>query len=76
MSDIAVWTLTKDGHGARAVAREIAGVGIELRYYWDEELRQSQVYRNGEELAAAASVKREQLIANGWTDVPKLACGN
>jgi hypothetical protein len=24
MSDIAVWTLTKNGHGARAVAREPA----------------------------------------------------
>jgi hypothetical protein len=52
------------------------GRGIELRYYWDLELRQSQVYRNGEELAAAANLKREELIANGWTEAPKLAWGN
>ena len=76
MSDLAVWTLTKNGHGAHAVAREIAGVGIELRYLWDDELRQSQVYRNSEALAEAANAKRDELIVNGWSEVPKLAWGN
>jgi hypothetical protein len=76
MSDIAVWTLTKSGHGARALAREIPGVGIELRYLWDDELRQSRVYRSEEELAKAANAKHAELLANGWTDAPRLAWGN
>ena len=58
------------------MAREIAGVGLELRYLWDGELRQSRVYRNSEELAKAANDKRDELIANGWVEVPKLAWGN
>ena len=65
MTDAMLWTPTKNGHGARAVAREIPGVGIELRYIWDDELRQSHRYRNKEELATAASAKRDELIANG-----------
>ena len=32
MTDATLWTVTKNGHGAHAVAREIAGVGIEVRY--------------------------------------------
>jgi hypothetical protein len=76
MSDIAVWTLTKNGHGARAVTRQVPRVGIELRYYWDSELRQAQVYRDTAELAEAANKKREQLLDQGWREVPPIAWGN
>jgi hypothetical protein len=34
-----LWTLTKDGHAAIANVREIEGVGFELRYLWDGDLR-------------------------------------
>ena len=70
MSDERVWGLVKNGHTARAVARQVPGVGIELRYLWDDEFRQSQVFRNSVELAEAASKKREELMANGWIDQP------
>ena len=40
-----LWTLTKDGHDARADVRGIDGIGFELRYAWDGELRVSEVFR-------------------------------
>ena len=76
ISDAILRTLAEEPNRARAVTRTVPGVGVELRYEWSGELRQSQVYRNGEELAAAANAKREELIANGWAEVPKLAWGN
>lgn len=70
MTDAVLWTLTKGEHRARAVTRSVPGVGVELRYIWNDDTRATQVYRNTVELAAAASAKREELIASGWVDVP------
>jgi hypothetical protein len=75
-NDKRVWALVKNAATARAMAREVAGVGIELRYYWNDELRQSKVYRNSVELAEAASTKREELLAAGWIDQPPPMWGN
>ena len=55
---------------ARAVSRAVAGVGGELRFIWNDDTRSTQVYSNSVELAAAASAKREELIAAGWVDAP------
>lgn len=74
--DTRIWGLVKNGHTARAVSRQVPGVGIELRYLWDDEVRATQVYRNSVELAEAASRKRQELIANGWLDQPTPEWGN
>jgi hypothetical protein len=68
--EITIWTLTKAGHFARAVTRTVPGIGVELRFVWDDDTRATQVYRNTVELAQAASAKREELIAAGWVDAP------
>ena len=68
--DETLWTLTKAGSRARAIARKVPGVGIELRFLWNDDTRETKVYRDSVELAAAASQKREELIGRGWTDTP------
>jgi hypothetical protein len=70
MTDATFWTLTKGPNQARAVSRSVAGVGVELRFVWNDETRPTQIYRNSVELAAAATAKREELIAAGWADAP------
>ena len=70
MTDATLWTLTREGRSVRAVTRTALGVGIELRFVWDDDTRVSQVYRNTIELAAAASARREELLADGWVDAP------
>jgi hypothetical protein len=71
-----LWRLEKGGNKAAAITRPIPGVGVELRYEWNGDLRQSHVNRNSVELAAAASEKREELLANGWRDLPPIVWGN
>jgi hypothetical protein len=44
MTEQLIWSLVKNGHGARAIARGVPGFGLELRYLWDGELRQSKVF--------------------------------
>ena len=56
----------KDGHVAEARVRPIEGVGAELRFEWNGELRVSQVFKAWEELEAAAADKRRDLEARGW----------
>lgn len=51
----------KDGHVAEAQVRAIEGVGVELRYEWNGELRVSQVFKAWHELEAAAAEKRRTL---------------
>lgn len=51
MADGNLWTL-KNGHKATARTRAVPGVGVELRFEWDGDLRQSQVYRDGAEVNA------------------------
>jgi hypothetical protein len=70
MKDAVLWTLTKGGSRAQAVTRAVPGVGVELRYLWNDDTRSTQVYRNTIELASAASAKREELLAAGWVDAP------
>ena len=63
-----LWTLVKDGQQATATVRTVDDMGLELRYEWNGELRQSQVYRDKDALHADAIKKREDLIARaGWT---------
>jgi hypothetical protein len=61
-----LWSLEKNGRTARADVREIEGVGVELRYYWDAELMQSAIFRDGTELLKEAQVKRFDLEERGW----------
>lgn len=62
-----LWTLRKDGHDARADVRGIDGIGFELRYVWDGDLRVSEVFRDWTALDQAAAAKRRELEARGWT---------
>lgn len=68
--DAVLWTLMKGPNRARAVTRSVPGVGIELRYNWNDETRATQVYRSTDDLAAAAKAKRKELLGAGWVDAP------
>jgi len=61
-----LWRLVKAGHVAEARNRPIDGIGVELRYEWNGELRVSQMFKTWEELEAAAEDKRLELEARGW----------
>jgi hypothetical protein len=67
-----VWTLAKGESRARALTRTIPSIGVELRFLWNDDTRETKVYRNTGELAAAAIQKREQLVGQGWADVPPM----
>ena len=64
-----LWRLVKDGHVAEARVRPIEGVGVELRYEWNGELRVSQVFKAWDALEAAATEKRRELKERGWSDL-------
>jgi hypothetical protein len=68
--EITLWTMTKGPNRARALTRQIPGVGVELRFVWNDDTRETKVYRNTDELAAAAIQKRDELIGRGWVDAP------
>ena len=46
-----------------ACVRPIDGVGVELRYQWDGELRVSQIFKAWAELEATATEKSQELEA-------------
>ena len=58
-----LWRLTKDGHTAEARVRAIDGIGLELRYEWNGDLRSSQVFKAWDALEQAAGQKRAELEA-------------
>src|SRR6187401_2439718 len=53
-----LWRLAKSRHIAAAYVRPIDGVGVELRYEWNGDLRVSQMFKSWEELEASATEKR------------------
>ena len=55
------WTLTKGTHSATAHVKSIDGVGLELRFSIDGELRHSQIFRDWPALE-----KRADFEARGW----------
>ena len=61
-----LWRLVKGGHVAEARVRPIDGIGLELRFEWDGDLRVSQVFRSWNDLEAVAAEKRRELEAPGW----------
>jgi hypothetical protein len=61
-----LWRLVKGSHTAEARVRPIEGIGLELRYEWNDELRVSQMFRSWDELKAAPADKRRELDARGW----------
>jgi hypothetical protein len=65
-----LWVLTKGPNRASAVTRLVPGVGVELRFLWNDDTRATQVDKNTDDLAVAAKTKREELITAGWVDAP------
>jgi hypothetical protein len=63
---LALWRLAKGRHVAEAVIRRVPGIGLELRYALDGELRTSRVHRDTATLAADAEGKRSEMEARGW----------
>ncbi len=61
-----LWTLTKNGRTATAHVRAIPGIGRELRFLIDGELRHSQLYRDWQLLEQAAQTKRAEFKQRGW----------
>jgi hypothetical protein len=45
-----LWTLRKGDHTAEARVRAIDGIGLELRFEWNGDLRASQVFKGWDEL--------------------------
>jgi hypothetical protein len=45
--------------------RPIEGIGLELRYEWNGDLRVSQMFKSWEELQATADDKRRELELRG-----------
>jgi hypothetical protein len=56
----------KAGHVAEARVRAIDGIGLELRYEWNGDLRVSQVFKSWDALEQAANAKRREPEARGW----------
>jgi hypothetical protein len=63
-----VWTLRKDGHEAAIDLRAVPGVGAELVFLVDGELRRSRLYRAHEqaELSGAIAETRAAFEGKGW----------
>ena len=55
-----LWHLMKDGHVAEARVQPIEGIGVELRYEWNGELRVSQMFKAWAALEAVATEKRQE----------------
>jgi hypothetical protein len=67
-----LWQLRKDGHAVRAVMRVVHQIGVELRFLFDGEFYQSQLFTPSEQadLFEAAAVRRRQLEDSGWRVSP------
>jgi hypothetical protein len=63
-----LWTLRKGHHEARAELCIIDGIGDELRFLWNGEMRMTRLFRIGEggRLLDASEEKRRELEARGW----------
>ncbi len=61
-----LWTLTKNGHTATAHVRAIDGVGLELRFVIDGELRHSQIFRAWPSVEQTAADKKSDFERRGW----------
>ncbi|HJY35615.1 MAG TPA: hypothetical protein VJ260_12210 [Vicinamibacterales bacterium] len=57
--------MTDPSNRAEARVRPTDGIGVELRFEWDSDLRVSQVFKTREELEVAANEKRHELEARG-----------
>ena len=68
--DRPLWTLQRGARRAQAIAREVPGVGLELRIDIDGELRWSKLYRGGVGVGMEAAAKRTALLEKGWIDAP------
>jgi hypothetical protein len=64
--DSVLWTLRKGDHTAEARVRPIEGVGVELRFLWNGDLRWSQLFKSWPELEATEKAKRTELEERGW----------
>ena len=59
------WRLVKDGHVVEARVRPIDGIGVELRWEWNGNLRVSQMFNSWEALEPQRNEKRQELEARG-----------
>ena len=72
-----IWTLRKGDHVAAAEICSITGVGLDLRYLANGELRETRLFRGiaaGSDAVDTALTKREELEAKGWR-APRHAAG-
>ena len=70
-----LWCLVKGEQRAEAFARLIEGLGHDLRFLHNGELRTSQLYKEPAQLETAAAAKRTELLAKGWADPNSLGWG-
>lgn len=61
-----LWTLQNSGHPAEARVRAIPGVGLELRFTIDGELRYSHRFTAWDSVERTAQEKRGDFEARGW----------
>lgn len=74
--DRILWVLRRKDQRAEAVLRLVEGIGHELRFLHNGELKRSQVYRDDLELQAAATLMKSNLLARGWVEPALLEWGN
>ena len=72
--DRQVWLLLKGEHRAECVVRQIPGLGLDLRYLHNGDLRKSQVYRDEAgallpKRSARRSARRAGLTLDRWRGV-------
>jgi hypothetical protein len=66
-----LWTLTTDRHTAEARVRALDGIGLELRFEWNGDLRSSQVFKTWDALEQTAREKRDELRGRGGVVVTR-----
>jgi hypothetical protein len=74
--DRILWVLVRKDQRAEAVVRLVDGVGHELRFLHNGELKRSQVYRDDQEWQGASLAMKAELEAKGWIDPTRLEWGN
>ena len=74
--DTLLWRLVRKTQRAEAYARVVHGVGVDLRFLHNGDLRRSHLCRDNDELQAVSIATRAELEAKGWKDPKMLAFGN
>ena len=69
-AQLALWRMTKSRHVAEAVIRRVPGIGLELRYALDGELRRASGPERSGSLVQCSEERREAVGGGDVLDAP------